>query len=161
MSFVLAAQKSLLPFLKSGTVSATINASTGTDLVSAENIGELATFPARESLKGLAKLNDDWDGFGSVAPKAEAVGNAHQMILDLYRQSTQCKHASWANPAVSASESGEIVFEWWRRDRKLTVYISATEAQFLRISGPDIDDDMQDGELVGSQFLGLWLWLNA
>lgn len=126
-----------------------------------ENLAEVAVFPARQALKALANFPANWDGFGSDAPSGEAVGNALELVVELYRQSTVCLHAQWVNPHVSASESGEVVFEWWRRDRKLTIYVAADRADFVRVGGPNIDADMFDGVLEGSQFVGLWLWLNA
>ncbi|WP_371142386.1 hypothetical protein [Burkholderia cepacia] len=125
------------------------------------NIAEVAVFPARQTLKAVAALPANWDGFDSDAPSGEAVGRAFQLLVDLYRQSTSCIHAKWVNPHVSASEHGEVVFEWWKRDRKLTIYVGADKTEFLRVGGPNIDSDMFDGELVGTQFVGLWLWLNA
>ena len=129
--------------------------------VDTEHLAELAVFPARQALKALVGLPVNWDGFGSDAPSAEAIGNAFQLIVEMYRQATTCSRATWMNPHVSASESGEVVFEWWKRDRKLTVYVSPERAEFVRVGGPNIDLDMMDGALVGAQFVGLWLWLNA
>ncbi|WP_133649649.1 hypothetical protein [Paraburkholderia flava] len=165
MNFSSAATNKLLPVFNGGRGSATPQfyqerGSADKDVVT-RNLAELAVFPVREALKGLVGLPANWDGFGSDAPAAEAIGSAFQLIVEIYRQSASCVHASWVNPHVSASESGEVVFEWWKRDRKLTVYVSAGRAEFLRVGGPNIDVDMEDGELVGAQFVGLWFWLNA
>lgn len=126
-----------------------------------ENFAEVAVFPARQALKTLANYPANWDGFGSDAPRPEAIGNALELLVELYRQSTTCLHAQWVNPHVSASESGEVVLEWWKQDRKLTIYVAAKGADFVRVGGPNIDSDMEDGVLEGAQFVGLWLWLNA
>jgi hypothetical protein len=132
-----------------------------TNGLSFANIAEVAVFPARQALKAVAARPENWDGFGSAAPIGEAVGKAFQLLVDLFQQSTSCAHAQWVNPHVSSSEQGEVVFEWWKRDRKLTIYVGAESADFLRVGGPNIDSDMFDGELAGAQFAGLWLWLNA
>lgn len=164
MTFSVASSGRLLPILTGARGSRTARAYeeiTGTAVHNAQNLSELAVFPTREALKRLSKLEENWDGYGSDAPSATAIGNAHALIVDTYNRVIGCARRSWVNPHVSASESGEVVFEWWKRDRKLTVYVTPERVQYLRVSGPDIEEDMEDGELVGDQFVGLWLWLNA
>jgi hypothetical protein len=165
MNAFTATRRQLLPILKGATVSVTPHVydlrAGRKERVLTDNFAELAVFPARQALKALSALPANWDGFGSDAPSGDAIGKALQLIVEMYRRSTQCAHVSWVNPHVSASEGGEVVFEWWKHDRKLTVYVSSRGAQYLRVGGPDIESDMDDGEIVGAQFVGLWLWLNA
>lgn len=62
-------------------------------------------------------------------------------------------------PHVSLSD-GEVVFEWWRAARKLTVYVNENELQFIRVWGPNIFDEMEEGRLEsGKEERRVWRWL--
>ncbi|HVZ86058.1 MAG TPA: hypothetical protein VHG72_03770 [Polyangia bacterium] len=68
--------------------------------------------------------------------------------------------SEWSLPHVSSSPDGEIVLEWWRDPRKLTVYISDGGAEFIRSWGSSIRNDMAEGTAnsVG-EALTIWNWL--
>lgn len=105
----------------------------------------------------LATLLEDWDGHGSARPNEHAVEKARQLLEDAFRESTAT--AGWQSPYISASEDGEIVFEWWNGVRKLTIYVGAEQSTFLRSWGPHIVDEMVDGVLTQSWDPSLWVWL--
>ena len=68
----------------------------------------------------------------------------------------------WATPSVTASGRGEVVFEWWNDERKLTVYVPAAgNVSYVKVWGLDVETEMEDGELPPtSRALGdLWAWL--
>src|SRR5213078_2622374 len=44
--------------------------------------------------------------------------------------------APWFAPHVTSSAEGEVVFEWWNDPRKLTVYCTAEDANFVKVWGP-------------------------
>jgi hypothetical protein len=62
---------------------------------------------------------------------------------------------------VSLSAFGEVVLEWWTRGgRKLTVYIGANEAHFVRVWGQAPDALIDDGDvrtLGDRRLLADWL----
>jgi hypothetical protein len=67
----------------------------------------------------------------------------------------------FALPHVTASPDDEVVMEWWRGARKLTVYVTAGAAEFVRVWGANIFEDMDDGVIDGPrEMLVLWRWLN-
>jgi hypothetical protein len=51
----------------------------------------------------------------------------------------------WLKPHVTADAYGDVVFEWWKDERKLTVYASPDTAEYVKAWGPDIDSQMNDG----------------
>jgi hypothetical protein len=51
-----------------------------------------------------------------------------------------------AAPHVTSSAEGEVVFEWWNDPRKLTVYCTAEDANYVKVWGPDMVTQMEDGD---------------
>lgn len=119
-----------------------------------ENAATLAT---QIELSKLFQLTDNWDGYDSKAPSISTIEKSRDLLIKLHKNFTQ--HGLFRNPFVSVSENGEVVFEWWDKDRKLTFYIDNTEYQFLKSWGPNIFNDMEDGELSDSNLIETWLWL--
>ena len=66
----------------------------------------------------------------------------------------------WVAPHVSASEIGEITFEWWEDARKLTIYFGDHSIEVLRVWGPDMDQEMDHHQIVKTaQLAPAWAWL--
>lgn len=65
-----------------------------------------------------------------------------------------------ANVAIGAD--GEPVFEWWRGSKKLTLYVGKDAAEFVKVWGPSVDTEMEDGTISsGLAFAPLWQWLTT
>jgi len=112
----------------------------------------------------LKKLNDlrgfqaNWDGRGSVPPTSEKIAQARELIEAMHRALAEVGE-TWKTPHVAASEEGDVVMEWWRNDRKLTVYVGGAQPEFFQVWGPNIEDEMRDGAMTPRQFADLWDWL--
>ncbi len=116
-------------------------------------------FPLHDQLDQIALLPDDWDGYGSVHPDTLAIENARQFLEEAY---LQCEAAGgWQAPHISSSEDGEIVFEWWHGNRKLTIYAGPHELTYLKSWGPHIVSEMEDGVIPSNGITPLWGWLFA
>jgi hypothetical protein len=117
--------------------------------------------PEDQRLDILANLEPNWDSRGSPAPTAEAISAARQWLQPL-RTAAAVSGYSWSAPHISASDGAEIAFEWWRGDRKITLYFNDGAPEYLKVWGPHIFDQMESGEILSSDFFGtLWFWLNA
>jgi hypothetical protein len=67
---------------------------------------------------------------------------------------------AWIEPLINFSTQGEIVFEWWFQQKKLTVYIEAEGAEYIKVWGGDIDNEMEDGAANHIPTIeNLWCWL--
>lgn len=51
----------------------------------------------------------------------------------------------FAEPNVTTSPEGRIVFEWWNMERKLTIYVGDEGYEYIKVWGSDMDDEMEDG----------------
>jgi len=66
----------------------------------------------------------------------------------------------WGEPLVNLSFDSEIVFEWWHGSKKLTVYILGNTAEYIKVWGTDIDNEMEDGASSSpAELTALWKWL--
>ena len=115
---------------------------------------------AQEALRHLATLQPDWDGAGSPMPMPGAIANASARLPELYRVISLA--GSWRMPHVSASESGEVTFEWWSGNKKLTLYFDELHMEVIRVWGANINDEMKVIPLPHpTYFFDSWEWLNA
>jgi hypothetical protein len=60
-------------------------------------------------------------------------------------------------PFITEGPYGETVLEWWRGDRKLTVYFDGGTVTYLKSWGPDVEREMEDGPVRGMDDLMAWL----
>ena len=50
--------------------------------------------------------------------------------------------------------------EWWEDQKKLTIYVHPETVEYIKVWGPDIFSDMEDGEVEGAEdYRALWRWL--
>lgn len=129
-------------------------------LLNRGTLEELVLLPPLMELRGLRHLGPNWDGCGSAKPQLAAIANAATLLRDFYQLATQSGY-EWMPPHVSATEDGRVSFEWWCGAHKLSVYFDDATAHFIKVWGVDIDNEMADGAITGTGFLGLWRWLNA
>jgi len=102
---------------------------------------------------------DNWNGYGAVAPDRDAITFAQGWIALMYHDATSAS-SIWEEPNVVADGNGDIVLEWWKGARKLTIYISQDSAEYVKVWGPDIVSQMEDGAILNSSVRrALWRWL--
>lgn len=65
---------------------------------------------------------------------------------------------SYVTPVVSQDEKGNVTFEWWCENRKITMY--PAENVLLKVWGLDIDNEMEEFEMNNPQKVkDAFLWL--
>ena len=111
---------------------------------------------AHAELDHLASLPEDWDSYGSAKPQQVAIERARQLLEDAFRSAVA---DTWQSPLISANEDGEVVLEWWNRERKLTIFVGSDAMTFLRSWGINIIDEMEDGDLPQTWDSTHWTWL--
>lgn len=127
-----------------------------------ERRGIYRNFPSQldkvqRELTSLASWPEKWDGYDAAKPNLESVRHADKWIRTLYRDVTS---GLWIEPNVVADAEGDIVFEWWHNSKKLTVYVSPDTVEFIKVEGPDINNDMKDGVATSArESRMLWHWL--
>jgi hypothetical protein len=129
-----------------------------------ERLGDLTRSELAPTLSRIRALGDreaGWNGYDAVPPDLAAIAYAETWLTDLYRRITE-QGARWHAPHVTSSAEGEVVFEWWNDDRKLTLYCSGTDASYVKVWGPDIVTQMEDGDATAPDAgEALWYWLTG
>ncbi|MGI8554547.1 MAG: hypothetical protein ACR2PL_27715 [Dehalococcoidia bacterium] len=124
--------------------------------------------PHRAILASLAqRINDlrtwgaGWEEYDAAPPTPAAVDRAHQWIQDLYLD-VLTSGRTWVDPLITASENGEAMFEWQRRERRLTIRVTATEVTCSKIGGTRPNFQFEDGTADTSERRqSLWAWLGG
>lgn len=128
----------------------------------AQRRGIYPNFPSplskiQRQLTSLGSWPEGWDGYEAAKPNRDSIKNADNWIRTLYRGVT---HALWIEPNIVADAEGDVVFEWWHNEKKLTVYVSPEIIEYIKVEGPDIHADMYDGTAeTAKDSRMLWHWL--
>lgn len=123
--------------------------------------------------------NVSWTSFATTPEKAERVFRNitsssastatptytayHLSVLWLHHMQSEAKNAGyeWIAPHATHDDvEDEYVFEWWRGERKLTVYITIFNIQIIKVWGSSIDTEMQVVIDPSRRLtLAAWAWL--
>ena len=107
----------------------------------------------------LLNWSEGWNGYNAYAPNYDAVTYADVWITQMFLEVVMSGN-KWIKPNVTASEDGEVVFEWWHGAKKLTIYIGNQSAEYVKVWGTDIDSEMSDGDASSANTCrSLWEWL--
>ncbi len=145
---------------QSSNTASPISATFGLFLLENGSASAFRSFEERKihALTGSA-TGDDSQNSEPATPVAVAAATEWLQPL---KEAALLTGALWKTPHISVSECGEVTFEWWRRDRKITVYFGEGAPEFIKVWGPNIVSQMESGELQSSDsFRSLWSWLNA
>jgi len=124
-----------------------------------ERIANKALKGTLSSVQNLLLWDAGWNDTSSIPPNQTAVSHAKNWIVKLYLE-VSCLGRPWMQPNVTAGVYGEVVFEWWYRNHKLTIYIGDEDAEYVQVWGTDIYSEMADGNAESSSTCrSLWLWL--
>ncbi len=109
------------------------------------------------NLSDLSGWPAGWNGYDAARPNPASIAHAQAWVTELYRD---IRPALWIRPHVVADADGDVVFEWWNGRKKLTVYVTPNTVEYVKVAGPDIASDMEDGTVgVDCDRLDLWHWL--
>ncbi len=112
-------------------------------------------------LDALLSWREGWNGYDAAVPNHEAIGHAFVWIEGLY-EDTLTTGIRWMAPNVVADAHGNVVFEWWEGQKRLTIYIHPETVEYVKVWGPDIFSEMDDGEAEGIEDRRrLWNWLTG
>lgn len=102
---------------------------------------------------------EGWDGYDAPKPNAASIRHAHPWVRDLYRD---VRAELWIKPHVSADEEGNVAFEWWKGQKKLTVYVSPGAVEYVKVERANSSLEMKDGSIEApGDRLTLWNWLRS
>ncbi len=110
------------------------------------------------AIKQFRFLKKNWDKNGSKNPKEGAISNSIQLIKSVFELDI-ASTLSLYKPAIGVSELGEIVFEWWFGNKKLTIYVSDRDVMYIKVPSKEIYE-MEDGVIDDNEdMFALFSWL--
>jgi hypothetical protein len=122
------------------------------------NFGE-PHWRTRTEIVALLSWPEGWNSYNAAAPNPDTIGHALSWIEDLY-ENTLTIDRGWIAPHVVADAHGNVVLEWWEGRKKLTIYVYPKTVEYVKVWGPDIFSEMEDGEVEGAEdHRALWRWL--
>jgi hypothetical protein len=110
-----------------------------------------------EDLANLLSWGEGWDGYEAPQPRRVSINAACEWARELYRD---VSHVLWIKPLITADEEGDVVFEWWRGSKKLTVYVSPNTVEYVRVERRGTNAEVTDGDIeTPLERRKLWNWL--
>jgi hypothetical protein len=96
-----------------------------------------------------------------LLPQDTVLVYANSWLREMYRAALGLGRP-WLRPHVTANVHGEVVFEWWRGPKKLTVYVSGETVEYVKVWGADIESEMAEGDAsTDTSRRRLWDWLTS
>jgi hypothetical protein len=79
-----------------------------------------------------------------------------------FRSAIEAAGLPWYPPHVGGTDE-EISLEWWRGNRNLTVFVRGFEVEVLRVSGPNMNTDINTLYRVDppEDAVRVWRWLRG
>lgn len=66
----------------------------------------------------------------------------------------------WREPHFSTEDHGDVEFAWWNEDKTLLISITETDVHYLRVWGPDINNEMDENvNPTSEKLIEIWHWL--
>lgn len=118
-------------------------------LIDDDRIEELRTLPA------------NWNGYDAAAPNQASIDHTIRWSTEQNERIADLPEPTFVN----LDAWGDVVFEW-RADRggmySLTIYIESEVVSYLKAWGPDINTEMEDGDIERpEQVSELFDWLKG
>jgi hypothetical protein len=96
----------------------------------------------------------------AASANIHSVARAGSTVAQLYEDAAETE--SWFAPLASVDEDGDVALEWWRDDRKLTLYISPNTVEYIQVERPAVSSDLVDGIIeTPEDRRKLWRWLTS
>jgi hypothetical protein len=114
--------------------------------------------PFRDAQDRILDLRPFWERQADAESVSAVEETAISWIEDMYMSALKTNNI-WIDPHVSADPYGNIVFEWWKGEKKLTIYVSPDTKEYVKVWGPDIFSEMEDGDIEKEDSQALWRWL--
>jgi hypothetical protein len=150
-----------------------------TDRTSTVGIWKYRSKIAASSIQRVKAISEQSDNYGVLELSSWSYSpdhKTHRRIAELGSDNETYKYAIewlkqlrkivvanqmwWGEPLVNLSIDSEIVFEWWHGTKKLTAYILGNTAEYIKVWGTDIDNEMEDGTSSSpAELTDLWKWL--
>lgn len=106
----------------------------------------------------LRQRQDNWDSRGSKKPNRLSLSYAEGIVNDLLNSVIETGYL-WLSPSISSDEDGNIILEWHKGKHELHISVGEDEAEYIKVWGTNIENEMHLDFLKKQNYLSLWDWL--
>lgn len=106
----------------------------------------------------LRQRQDDWDFRGSKKPNKLSLSYAEGIVNDLLISVIEAGYL-WLSPSISSDEGGNVTLEWHKGKHELHIDVGEDEAEYIKVWGANIENEMHLDFLKKENYLALWDWL--
>jgi hypothetical protein len=121
-------------------------------------VNEIPISSSIQKIRQLQSWGTNWDGAEVIAVSTKAAACTTALIDQIYSIGNELD-LDWIAPNVTASPHGEVVLEWWNREKKLTIYVNENRSDYVLAWGLDVDSEMKDGILSATEIAPIFEWL--
>lgn len=112
-----------------------------------------------EKVDNLRTWGADRLDYDAAPPTVATIDHAKRWIKVFYC-SVVARDRTWINPLITASEEGEVMFEWQRKGRRLTIEMTESVVAYRTLCGWPPNLQFEDGIIDTVQRgQSLWAWL--
>lgn len=111
-----------------------------------------------EQFYAIRQRQNDWDSRGSKKPNKLSLSHAEGIIADLLSSVIEAGYI-WLTPFLSSDEDGSITIEWHKGQHELHIEVNEDEAEYIKVWGTNIENEMHLDFLDKYNYLTLWDWL--
>jgi hypothetical protein len=111
-----------------------------------------------EEINLLSSCSKNWDGNGSEKPRLDSIRNAIVWGREIYSVMIENGY-EWRKPLITADEEGNVVLEWWYKDRNLTLDITGSDIDFSETRDADDSPQITVGRLTKHNLPARLKWL--
>jgi len=94
---------------------------------------------------------------GVTPPYPAALRLAKEWVESLYSE-IRMREDIWILPHLTVQDGGDVVFEWWKGQKSLSVYVSSDEVWFLQSAGSNSEQTEGDADTKAIR-RSIWQWL--
>ncbi len=94
---------------------------------------------------------------GLTPPYPAALRLAKEWVESLYGE-IRMRESVWILPHITVQDGGDVVFEWWKGQKSLSVYASSDEVWFLQSAGSNSEQTEGDADTKAVR-RSIWQWL--
>lgn len=108
-------------------------------------------------IAGLLNWDTGWNGYDALKPEPAIVRYAIHWFMHFFLEVASLE---WVEPNITCGSDGEVVFEWWFNQRKLTIYVGEESIDYVQVWGTDVNAKITDGSIESiNDYRPLWTWL--
>lgn len=111
-----------------------------------------------KQLNVVKEWKDSWTEYGLERPSDLTIVHA-ESVMEMLLNLVISNDYRWLTPFISGDGNANITSIWYQGKRELHLKIGENDIEYFRVSGININTEMEVNSLEFDAFLRLWKWL--